>query len=165
MPPDIHQFREMTADDLPMMADWLVQPHLVEWWGDPAEQLTLVTDDLADPLMDQRIVLWQGRPIGYLQHYSCHAFGAPHLAQFPAGTLALDAFLGDSTLLGQGHGSAILRQRAQELLAAGAPQVVIDPDPANERAVRACRRAGFVGDKVAAGQDGSPALVLQFLPG
>ena len=165
MPPDqTYRFREMTADDLPLLADWLVQPHLVQWWGNPAEQLALITEDLADPLMDQRIVEWQGRAIGYVQHYPCHAWGAPHLEHFPQGTLALDTFVGDPAELGKGHGTAFLRQRALELVAQGAPAVVIDPDPGNERAVRAYRRAGFVGTLVATDLDGEPALVLEFRP-
>ena len=165
MPPETHYvFREMTAADLPLMADWLVEPHLVRWWGEPVEQLALITDDLADPLMDQRIVTLDGQAIGYVQHYPCHAWGAPHLAGFPPGTLALDTFVGPESLLGQGHGTAFLRQRAAELLAQGAPAVVIDPDPGNERAVRAYRRAGFVGTRVATDLDGAPALVLEFRP-
>ena len=165
MPEPTYRFREMTAADLPLIADWLVQPHLVRWWGEPAEQMALITDDLADPLMDQRIVELGGAPVGYVQHYPFHAWGAPHLAHFPPGTLALDTFVGPEKLLGQGHGTAFLRQRATHLLANGAPCVVIDPDPGNERAVRAYRRAGFVGTMVATDHEGDPALVLEFRPG
>lgn len=35
MTPDPYAFREMTADDLPMIARWLATPEVVEWWGDP----------------------------------------------------------------------------------------------------------------------------------
>ena len=162
-PPDArYVFRAMTSADLPLMAEWLFEPELQRWWGDPVEQMTLVTDDLADPAMDQRIVEYQGAPIGYLQHYPCHAWGAPHLEHFPPGTLALDTFIGAPDLLGKGHGSAFLRQRAEELIAAGAPAVVIDPAPDNLRAVQAYRRAGFVGETVAISEDGTPALLLVF---
>ena len=162
--PRVYHFREMTARDIALMAGWLVQPHLVDWWGNPAEQLALVSEDLHDPLMDQRIIEWQGRDIGYLQHYPCHAWGAPHLDHFPPGTLALDTFVGCADLLGQGHASGFLRQRAMELMAGGAPAVVIDPIPENERAVRACRRAGFVGSVIATAEEGTAALVLEFRP-
>ena len=166
MPPEPHyHFVEMTAAALPLMADWLVQPHLTQWWGDPVAQMALITDDLPDPLMDQCIVEYQGNPIGYVQHYPCHAWGAPHLAHFAPGTLALDTFVGPADQLGQGHGAAFLRQRAAELMAQGAPAVVIDPDPGNERAVRAYRRAGFVGNLITPCEDGTPALVLEFRPG
>jgi aminoglycoside 6'-N-acetyltransferase len=45
------------------------------------------------------------------------------------------------------------------LLAAGTPRVVIDPDPANARAIRACEKAGFCRDKVVDTPDG-PALLM-----
>jgi hypothetical protein len=30
---DPYAFREMTVDDLPMVARWLATPEVVEWWG------------------------------------------------------------------------------------------------------------------------------------
>ena len=67
-------------------------------------------------------------------------------------------------MLGQGHGAAFLRLYVQALLAQGAPAVVIDPAPDNERAVRAYRRAGFRDVAVRACEDGDPALVMAFGP-
>src|SRR5437899_1184927 len=53
---DIYRFRPMAADDLPLVRRWLETPHVSEWWGDPPDQLTLVTEDLDEPAMDQYIV-------------------------------------------------------------------------------------------------------------
>ena len=64
----------------------------------------------------------------------------------PAGSPAIDAFLGDPRMIGQGHGSAFLRLLAERLTAEGAPLVVIDPDVENLRARRACEKAGFRGE-------------------
>jgi aminoglycoside 6'-N-acetyltransferase len=36
-----------------------------------------------------------------------------------------------------------VRQLAEQLFAEGCPRVVIDPDPANVRAIRAYEKAGF----------------------
>ena len=47
-----YQFRPMSADDLPLVRDWLARPHVAEWWGDADEQFELVSGDLNDPAMD-----------------------------------------------------------------------------------------------------------------
>ena len=45
-----------------------------------------------------------------------------------------------------------------------APAVVIDPDPDNERAVRAYRRAGFRDVALRRDGDGDMTLVMRFDP-
>jgi len=162
--PDRYALHEMGRADLPMLADWLATPHAVAWWGDPAEQLALVTEDLDEPLMDQRIACLGARPFGYLQSYPAHAWpaGAPHLADFPVGTVAVDCFVGPVDMLGRGHGSAMLRLYADHLIGRGAQEVVIDPDPENERAVRAYRRAGFQDVALRPDCDGDMTLVMRY---
>lgn len=161
-----HTLQPMTRDHLPLLADWLTTPHARAWWGDPAEQLALVTGDLDEPLMDQQIACLDGRPFGYLQSYPVHAWpaGAPHLVDFPPDTVAIDCFVGPADMLGQGHGASMVRLYAQTLLGRGAPVVVIDPDPDNERAVRAYRRAGFHDVALRADGAGDMTLVMRFAP-
>lgn len=164
MPPD-YALRPMVAADLPMLAGWLHQPHLQRWWGEPAEQLALVTEDLDQPLMDQQIATLDAVPFGYLQSYPVHAWpdGAPHLADFSPGSVAVDCFVGPAAMLGQGHGAAMLRLYAQHLRQS-ASDVVIDPDPDNERAVRAYRRAGFRDVALRRDAEGAMTLVMRFDP-
>src|ERR1700761_5745223 len=50
-----YAFRPMTAGDLPTVRRWLAKQHVAEWWGDPAEQFALVSEDLTHPAMDQFI--------------------------------------------------------------------------------------------------------------
>jgi len=161
-----YTLRSFERADLPMIAEWLSTPHSQAWWGDRDEQLALITEDLDQPLMDQQLALLAVRPFGYLQSYPVHAWpdGAPHLTEFPLGTVAVDCFIGPVDLLGQGHGAAMLRLYATQLLANGAPDVVIDPDPDNERAVRAYRRAGFRDVAHRPDADGDMTLVMRFEP-
>ena len=165
MPDNDHTLRSMTAADLPLLALWLQGPECVRWWGDPAEQLASKTEDLDEPLMDQQIALFGSDPVGYLQSYPVHAWpeGAPNLIDQPEGALAIDCFVAPH-LIGQGHGSAMVRLYARTLLAKGAPAVLIDPDPSNERAVRAYRRAGFRNLAFRPGADGGMTLVMRFDP-
>jgi aminoglycoside 6'-N-acetyltransferase len=161
MPPPEYRFEPVTRDDYPLLRRWLAEPHVRAWWGEPEEEIALIDEDLGNGPTDMRIV-WQARPFAYVQDYPAHHWPMPHFASFPDGARGIDTFLGETAWLGRGHAAAYLRQRAEALLAAGAPAVVTDPDPANLRGVRAWRAAGFSGDTVAPCEDGSPVLVLSF---
>lgn len=164
MLPD-YSLRPMTRADLPMVAEWLQTEHSQRWWGEPDEQLALVTEDLDQPLMDQQIASVGALPFGYVQSYPVHAWpdGAPHLVDFPPGTVAVDCFIGPVAMLGKGHGPAMVRLYALHLRHE-APDVVIDPDPDNERAVRAYRRAGFRDVALRRDAEGCMTLVMRFDP-
>jgi aminoglycoside 6'-N-acetyltransferase len=155
-----YRFRNCARRDLPLLARWLRAPQVRRWWGDPAEQLALVAADLGEAQMRQWIVSLRGDPFAYAQAYEVHSWGAPHLAALPQGTMAIDCFIGEPALLGQGHGAGFLRALARKLLRDGAPLVAIDPDPANEQARRAFARAGFHGDTVVAAPEGPAVLML-----
>jgi aminoglycoside 6'-N-acetyltransferase len=139
-----YRFRDLAAADLPMLAGWLAEPHVVQWWGNPAESLAEIADAITDRATRPMIVELQGEPIAYLQEYDPHMEpGHPYRDQ-PVGTLGLDLTIGRSELVGVGHGSAILRQHADGRLRGGVPRLVIDPHPDNARAIRAYEKAGFI---------------------
>ena len=83
-----------------------------------------------------------------------------HLVDFPPLTVAINRCAGPADVQGQGqrlgHRTATVRR--------GAPQVPIDPDPENERAVRAYRRAGLHDVALRADGAGDIALVMRFAP-
>jgi aminoglycoside 6'-N-acetyltransferase len=153
-----YAFRVMTADDLPMIRCWLLEPHVREWWGDPAEQYALVSGDLDEPAMDQYIVSADGQPFAYLQCYELTAWNSGFGAQ-PAGARGIDLFIGEADMIGRGHGSALIRAFVDERLKGSAPRVVTDPDPENRRATRAYENAGFVRVGMVDTPDG-PSLLM-----
>jgi aminoglycoside 6'-N-acetyltransferase len=51
-----YRCRPFTVADLPLAERWLQTPALVHWWGEPAQQIALVREDLDEPLMRQWIV-------------------------------------------------------------------------------------------------------------
>ena len=155
-----YTFRPFTHADLPMAARWLRSPEVVRWWGDPEEQLALVTEDLDEPLMRQWIVKQRGHPFAYVQAYPARAWPQSNLLHLPDGAEAIDAFIGEPDMLGRGHGGAFLRAFAEMLIAEGAPVVAIDPDLDNNRARRAYARAGFVGEDVVETAKGPAVLML-----
>ena len=151
-------FNPLSAADLPQIKRWLTQPHVVQWWHDPAEQFELVSGDLDHPDMAQFVVATDGKPFAYLQCYRLSDWNTGFGAQ-PAGTRGLDQFIGEPDMVGQGHGSAFISTFTQQLLSAGTPRVVIDPDPENGRAISAYEKAGFIKDRLVDTPDG-PALLM-----
>ena len=156
-----YDFRLVTADDLPRLQAWLWTPEVVRWWGDPEEQAKLLEEDLSEPLMVMRIVSHHGRPFAYAQDYAVESWPQPHFASLPAGSRAIDAFVGEPDMIGKGHGSAFLRLLAEQLRAEGATAVAIDPDADNLRARRAYQRAGFRPVGVVETGEG-PAILMIF---
>lgn len=135
--------RAVTEDDLPLLAAWLAEPHVVEWWGDPDQGLAEIRDAMESVSVEPLIVELQGRPIAYLQSYDPHMEDDHPYQDQPTGTLGIDLTIGVSDLVGIGHGSAIVRQFADALFEEGAPRLIIDPHPDNARAIRAYEKAGF----------------------
>ena len=144
-----------------MMRTWLAQPHVRAWWGDPDDQIRLIDADMGTAPVDMRIVWFEDRPFAYIQDYPAHHWPMPHYAAFPAGTRAVDTFLGDPAMLGRGHGAGYLRQRAAKLRRRYRA-VVVDPDVTNDRAIVAYRSAGFHGETTALNEDGEDVLILEF---
>jgi aminoglycoside 6'-N-acetyltransferase len=146
MPNDqVHRygFRPVSEADLAMIAEWLAEPHVAKWWGDVDTEIASIREHLDSISVEPLVVELDGRPIGYIQSYDPHLeYDHPYQDQ-PFGALGIDLSIGIPELVGIGHGSAIVRQFVDELFAEGAPRVIIDPDPANARAIRAYEKAGF----------------------
>jgi aminoglycoside 6'-N-acetyltransferase len=139
-----YDFRPVTQGDLPMIAGWLAEPHVARWWDDPDTEIAAIEEHIDSISVEPLIVELDGRPIGYLQSYDPHLEDDHPYRDQPFGTLGIDLSIGVPELVGVGHGPAILRQFVDALFEEGAPRVVIDPDPANGRAIRAYEKAGFV---------------------
>ena len=128
------------------------------WWGEPAAQFDLVSGDLNEPAMEQFIVIKDSQPFAYLQCYRLTDWNIGFGEQ-PDGTRGIDLLIGNTEMLGGGHGSGFIREFTEQRLANGTPRVVIDPDPTNLRAVRAYEKAGFQRDRIVDTPDG-PALLM-----
>jgi aminoglycoside 6'-N-acetyltransferase len=154
-----YQFRPLCTTDLPMVRRWLAMPHVAEWWGDPDQQFELVSSDLADPAMEQFMVVTDGDPFGYLQCYDLRAWPTVAFGPQPNGTRGIDQFIGKPEMVDRGHGSGFIGSFVDQLLSTGTPRVITDPDPENSRAIRAYEKAGFCRHRMVDTGDG-PALLM-----
>src|SRR4051812_19833801 len=152
-------FLPMSPADLPLVARWLAAPHVAQWWKDAAD-FEFVSGDLEHHDLAQFIVALEERPLGYLQCYRMSEWHAGFGVQ-PSGTRGLDQFIGEPEMVGRGHGSAFIRKFIDDLIAAGTPRVVTDPDPANARAIRAYEKAGFARDREVDTPDGCALLMVR----
>ena len=155
-----YAFRPMTVADLPLIKSWLAMPHVRQWWGDPEQQFGLVSEDLNHPSMQQFIVSSNGRPFAYLQCYEPAAWPDNGLGSQPDGARGIDQFIGEPDMIGQGHGSALIRAFVADVLREGAPRVITDPNPENARAILAYKKAGFREDRLVDTPDGRAMLMV-----
>jgi aminoglycoside 6'-N-acetyltransferase len=163
------EFRALSTADLPLMRRWLDSPHVREWWGEPETELGYIRD-MIEGRDTTRPFLFSvgGRSAGYIQywfvgHHQNETWIADHpwLAELPTDAVGVDLSIGEPDLLAQGIGSAVLRLFTERLVAEGHRTIIIDPDPANGRAVRAYEKAGYRTIPSLAGRTGD-TLIMQY---
>lgn len=139
-----YDFRALARSDLPQVRHWLIQPHVARWWGPVDQEMAEIEEILGLDHVAAYLMLLDGRPVGYFQHYDPNAEPDHPFCGEPQGTLGLDLSIGEADLIGKGHGSAFLRAFAERAFAAGVPRLITDPHPDNIASVRAFEKAGFV---------------------
>ncbi|MBU4531767.1 MAG: acetyltransferase [Hoeflea sp.] len=146
------EFRPVGSDDLSLLEGWLKTPHWQEWWGEKWETELAHIRDMVEGRDSTRpfLILLDGRPAGYIQNWIiadalCEPWltEAPWLRQVPAHGVGVDLSIGDAADLSQGIGSAALKAFVERLITEGHDCIIIDPDAANGRAVRAYEKVGF----------------------
>ena len=164
-------FRPVMPEDFGMLAEWMARPHWQEWWGEPEIEIGYVRDMVEgrDTTCQPFIFTLSGMPAGYIQVWRVAPHQVPEwadknpwLMDLPPQAVGVDLSIADGASLSRGIGSAALRRFAEDLTAQGHGTIVIDPDPANGRAVSAYRKAGFRPMPGITGGDG--VLIMQFHP-
>jgi aminoglycoside 6'-N-acetyltransferase len=116
-------------------------PHVIAWWGAPEIESEI------EKLADSRVAMWivedGGQPFAFAQDYDVHGWDPHPFSHLPSGSRGIDQYIGEVEMLGHGHGTAFIRMHVQRLFAQGIPAVGTDPHPENQRAQRACEKAGF----------------------
>lgn len=144
-------FRLAQETDLPTLADWIARPHWQAWWGEPSSEVGWIRDmiegrDTTKPYIFEI----DGEPIGYIQVWQIGPHqneewtrDHPWLIELRPDAVGVDLSIADEDKLNKGLGSKALNTFALRLHNEGHRTIIIDPAPANARAVSAYRKAGF----------------------
>jgi aminoglycoside 6'-N-acetyltransferase len=146
--------RPLTGADLVQLSRWLAEPHVAQWWHDPADLRSVQAQyqpsiDGDDPT-EVFIIEAAGRAAGLIQRYLVDDepswARAVRLTGAVSGCAAgIDYLIGDPALTGRGYGTAAIT--AFTSLTFGrypqADAVVAAPQQANVASWRALERAGY----------------------
>lgn len=143
--------RTLEPEDATLLLKWLTDPAVLEWYEgrDHPYDAKLVQEDFYEE-NDQEtlcLLLWKGRPIGYVQFYPLEdeerdLYG---YADGPATIYGMDQFIGETEYWGQGIGTSAIAAITDYLFRErGADKLVMDPQVRNERALRVYEKNGFV---------------------
>jgi aminoglycoside 6'-N-acetyltransferase len=144
----------VTRGDFELLASWLAQPYVHEWWAHEFTPEALERDfgpgvDGDEPGEDH-LALLDGSPVGLVQY--CHFVDYPEYLEEMAGVypvgdgaVSIDYLIGQADRVGQGVGTAMIRAFVERIWTtdARASHVVVPVNSANERSWRALLRAGF----------------------
>ena len=167
--PARYDFDPMTVSDLPLMRRWLESPHVQQWWGEPEPELDYIRDMIEGRDTPRPFIFSvDGEPAGYIQYWfigdhqnETWIADHPWLAELPSDAVGVDLTIGEEDLLSRGIGSTVLRAFTEWLVADGHRTIIIDPDPANGRAVRAYEKAGYRAIPRLFGRTGD-TLIMQY---
>jgi AacA4 family aminoglycoside N(6')-acetyltransferase len=161
----------MTEQDLPLLHDWLQQPHMVEWWGGEAERPKTLAETrvrylprlLAEERVTPYIAMLGDEPIGYAQSYVALGSGDGWWEEeTDPGVRGIDQSLGRPELLGRGLGTQLVKALVERLFADPAvSRIQTDPSPENLRAIRCYEKAGFRRLRTIVTPDGPAVYMLR----
>ncbi len=152
-------FRPLTRDDFPLVGLWLREPHVARWWADDPTPKGLEADyggviDGTEPA-EVFIAYHAGRPIGLAQRFRMDAYPdyrdeVDAVVPVPPAAAGIDFLIGDSTRIGQGLGTRMLKEFATQLWRddPAASGIIVPVHVENSASWRALEKAGFtrIGD-------------------
>jgi RimJ/RimL family protein N-acetyltransferase len=160
-------FRPMTAEDLPVLHEWLQREHVRRWWTrretlDDVREHYLAAIEGRDPT-DLYFILLDGAPSGFIQTYQVSDHPEyQELVGVEDGVAGVDLFLADEERLGRGVGTRVLQEFLRQIVFAvpTTRACVADPDTENGSSLRAFEKAGFSAVRELVDPDDARAHVL-----
>lgn len=138
-------FLPLQEQHISLLQGWFKEPHVAEFWQESEPDLkTLFLSKLPESGVTPYIIAAGQKPIGYIQSYEACKVGGGWWPDAKEGTFGIDQFIGDPNYIGKGFGTEILKKFTHHLFSKmQASEIITDPDPKNERAIRAYEKAGF----------------------
>lgn len=147
-------FRPLTEEDLPLVARWLREEHVQEWWKDPSApdgvREKYLPRILGDDPTDVFVVVADGQNVGIIQSYRISDYPgwvktiAGSGVAFPSAA-GIDYLIGERDLVGRGVGSASIHAFTDFVFAAypDVERIVVTPQAANRASCRVLEKAGY----------------------
>ncbi|HSW40775.1 MAG TPA: GNAT family N-acetyltransferase [Acidobacteriota bacterium] len=126
-----------------LLRQWMVEPHVSRWWGNPESNLLELSQRNQDT---QAIIGVDGKPVGYLcwQTPSQEELLEAGLSDLPGDIVDVDIMIGEVDALGKGVGPKALRSLFERLKSRGVSLVGLAGAIANDRAMVAYKKAGLI---------------------
>lgn len=154
-------WHRLTEEDLPLLRNWLSQPHVARWWNHDTTPEG-VRRDFGPSVQgiepgDDLVALLDGDPVGLVQRsrladYPEELVAFQRIVDVPDQSATIDYLIGDPRRVGHGLGPKIIRSAVEGVWAdfLDTPCVLVAVVAANRASWRALEKAGFA--RVAAGE-------------
>lgn len=140
-------FLPLQKEHIPLLRQWLNEPHVSEYWQETENEEEFRQKflmKLPERGVSPFVIAIDSKPIGYIQYYDACKVGGGWWPNADKGTFGIDQFIGDPDMVGKGIGTEIIKRFVANIfLLTHVTQVITDPEPKNKRAIRAYEKAGF----------------------
>jgi RimJ/RimL family protein N-acetyltransferase len=145
-------FLPVKKEHIPLWEQWVQLPHVKEsWFIEGYETPDVIYEKIAGNGYDHSFIIdIDDCPVGYIVCCDLYAYRticpSPKglFANEEPGTFCMDLFIADENYLNKGYGTEIVRSFIQYIFGHyPAEKILIDPDIANQRAIRCYEKAGF----------------------
>jgi aminoglycoside 6'-N-acetyltransferase len=135
--------RPANLTDVPLLRSWESAPHLMATLGDDDWQWEMTLAQIPS-WRNPFIAELDSRPIGFLEIIDPSGDAEKYWGDLSSGYRAIDLWIGEPDVLGQGHGTQMMRQALGHCFAdSRVHTVLVDPLASNSRAHLFYRRLGF----------------------
>ena len=137
------KIRRLNVEDLELISTWLEQSYIREYWGEPSDWLTEITENISADWV-QYFIVETAKPIGFLQYYETDKAPSGEWSDEPAGTVGIDYLIGDPEYLGKGYGTQLISLFVEFIKSANRYKyIVADPVSASKSSVKVLDNNGF----------------------
>lgn len=152
---DRFRFRPLGRTDFAMLGEWLGRTHVRMWWHhDPSP--ASIAEDFGpgvdgEEAVEYFVVSIDGTECAFIQSCQLHDedewWTALQVVDAPRDAFTMDYFIADPTLVGQGLGTAMIKEFLENRWRRypDATCSIVDVDPANPASWRALEKNGYRG--------------------
>ncbi len=136
-------FKELVESDLPLIKDWLQQPHISKWF-DTNEWINEIFSNMISDWVWYFQAELDSIPVGFTQYYNTSKAPKGSWSSQQAGTIGIDFFIGNPSFLGKGYGILLVNNFVEFVIKNANPKrIIADPDKDNIKSQHILKRCGF----------------------